>query len=335
MQLCGCVADVQEAELDNADARHVDVSAIPVIDVAGLAQGGAAHRAIGVEMLRAAEGIGFFYVQNCDIPATLIAQVFDTSHRFFAAAPAEKARVAVNAGHRGFIRVGEAKMTETAQPDLKESFIWGLDSPGPDGIPPNQWPDFLPGMREVLTDFFSAGNAVGWSLLRAVATALDVDPESFVRTIDRPISRGSIIYYPAQPPDPRAERFGVSSHTDYGCLTLLYQDDAGGLQVQDRSGEWLAAPPIAGSFVVNVGDLLARWSNDRFRSTPHRVINRSGRARYSTALFVDPNRDTLIAPVTRPGEAAHYPPVTCGAYLRSRLDAAFDYRKRAAAPSPG
>ncbi len=272
--------------------------------------------------------------RTATFPQTLIAQVFDNSHRFFAAAPAEKAGVAVNAGHRGFIRVGEAKMTETAQPDLKESFIWGLDAPGPDGIPPNQWPDFLPGMREVLTDFFSAGNAVGWSLLRAVATALDVDPESFVRTIDRPISRGSIIYYPAQPPDPQAERFGVSSHTDYGCLTLLYQDDAGGLQVQNRSGEWLAAPPIAGSFVVNVGDLLARWSNDRFRSTPHRVINRSGRARYSTALFVDPNRDTMIAPVTRPGEAAHYPPVTCAAYLRSRLDAAFDYRKRTAA-QPG
>ena len=81
----------REAELDNADARHVDVSAIPVIDVAGLAQGGAAYRAVGVEMLRAAEGIGFFYVQNCGIPQTLIAQVFDTSHRFFAAAPAEKA----------------------------------------------------------------------------------------------------------------------------------------------------------------------------------------------------------------------------------------------------
>ncbi len=334
MQLFWTAGSGQEAELDDAKARHVDVSAIPVIDVAALSQGGKAERAVGLEMLCAAEGIGFFYIRNCAIPQTLIAQVFDISRQFFSALPAEKARVAVNAGHRGFIRVGEAKMSDKAQPDLKESFIWGLDAPGPDGIPPNQWPDFLPGMRKVLTDFFAVGNAVGWQLLRAVAAALDLDPESFVRTIDRPISRGSIIYYPEQPDGPEPERFGVSSHTDYGCLTLLYQDDAGGLQVQGRSGEWLAAPPIAGTFVVNVGDLLARWSNDQFRSTPHRVINRSGRTGYSTALFVDPNRDTMITPVTRPGEEPRYPPVTCGEYLRSRLDAAFDYRKRAAEQAP-
>lgn len=320
--------------MDNASARSVDVSAIPVIDVTALTESGAAQQAIGLKMLHAAEGIGFFYIGNCAIPQALIAQVFDMSHRFFASSQEEKARVAVNAGHRGFIRVGEAKMSDKAQPDLKESFIWGLDTPGPDGIPPNQWPDFVPEMRKVLTDFFSAGNAVGWLLLRAVAVALDLNPESFVRTIDRPISRGSIIYYPEQPVGPQPERFGVSSHTDYGCLTLLYQDDAGGLQVQGRSGEWLAASPIASTFVVNVGDLLARWSNDRFRSTPHRVINRSGRARYSTALFIDPNRDTIIAPVTRPGEEPRYPPVTCGAYLRSRLDAAFDYRKRAMEHGP-
>jgi isopenicillin N synthase-like dioxygenase len=322
---------VREAALDRAEARHVDVSTIPVIDIADIARDSRSERAIGAEMLSAAEGIGFFYIRNTAVPQTLIDRVLDISRRFFAAAPDAKASVTVNAGHRGFIRVGEAKMTENAQPDLKESFIWGLDTPGEDGIPPNRWPDFLPELRNVLTTFFTVGNAVGWSLLRAVATALDISPDSFVRTTDRPISRGSIIYYPEQPPS--GDRFGVSSHTDYGCLTLLYQDDTGGLQVQDRHGEWLAAPPIEGSFVVNVGDLLARWSNDRFRSTPHRVINRSGRARYSTALFVDPNRDTLIVPVTRPGEDAHYPSTTCENYLRSRLDAAFDYRKRATAQS--
>ena len=98
-----------------------------------------------------------------------------------------------------------------------------------------------------------------------------------MRSVDRPVSRGSIIYYPPQPPEMGADQFGVSSHTDYGCLTLLYQDSTGGLQVQGRSGSWLTAHPIADTFVVNVGDLLARWSNDRFRSTPHRVVNRSGR----------------------------------------------------------
>ena len=281
--------------MDRAEARHVDVSTIPVIDIADIARDSRSERAIGAEMLSAAEGIGFFYIRNTAVPQALIDRVLDISRRFFAAAPDAKASVTVNAGHRGFIRVGEAKMTENAQPDLKESFIWGLDTLGEDGIPPNRWPDFLPELRNVLTTFFTVGNAVGWSLLRAVATALDISPDSFVRTTDRPISRGSIIYYPEQPPS--GDRFGVSSHTDYGCLTLLYQDDTGGLQVQDRHGEWLAAPPIEGSFVVNVGDLLARWSNDRFRSTPHRVINRSGRR----ALFHGPVRRSQSRHLDRPG----------------------------------
>jgi isopenicillin N synthase-like dioxygenase len=255
--------------------------------------------------------------------------VFSVSARFFAEPLERKQLVAVSAGHRGFIRVGEAKMASRAKPDLKESFIWGLDQPGTDGIPPNQWPDFPPEMRGVLTDFFAAGSAVGWSLLRAFAAGLDIEPERFVRAIDRPISRGSILYYPPQPPDMGADQFGVSSHTDYGCLTLLYQDSTGGLQVQGSGKTWLTAHPIEGTFVVNVGDLLARWTNDRFRSTPHRVVNRSGQARYSTALFIDPNADTLIEPVVGPGKVAHYPPVTCAAYLRSRLDASFAYRKRA------
>jgi isopenicillin N synthase-like dioxygenase len=223
--------------------------------------------------------------------------------------------------------MGEARMAGSARPDLKESFVWGLDQPGEDGIPANRWPDFMPEMRTVLTAFFDAGNAVGWRMLRAFAGALDADPDRFVRGIDRPISRGSVIYYPPQAPDMGEQQFGVSPHTDYGCLTLLHQDNTGGLQVQGRNGAWLMAHPIPDTFVVNVGDLLARWTNDRFRSTPHRVVNRSGRTRLSTAIFVDPNRDTLIEPVVRPGETPRYEPVTCGDYLRGRLDAAFAYRK--------
>ena len=315
-----------------AEAERIDVDAIPVIDLTGPSQTNgdkAALRTVGRAMLAAAEGTGFFYVRNHGVPMALIEQVLSVSARFFAEPMDRKQSVRVNEGHRGFIGMGQAKMTTAARPDLKESFIWGLDQPGADGIPPNRWPDFMPGMQPTLTEFFQAGHQLGWSLLRAVAAALDIAPDTFVRTIDRPISRGSMIYYPPQPPDMGTEQFGVSSHTDYGCLTLLYQDGTGGLQVQASDGTWLMAQPIPETFVVNIGDLLARWSNDRFRSTPHRVVNRSGRTRLSTALFIDPNRDTLIEPVLRPGAAPHYPPVTCGDYLKSRLDAAFAYRKPA------
>lgn len=307
---------------------QIDASSIPVIDVAGLEHGQIPVQSIGQQMLLAAERIGFFYIRNFAIPPDLIAQVFQVSQRFFAASVEQKQAVAVNTGHRGFIRMGEAKMEGSTKPDLKESFIWGHDEPGSDGIPPNRWPDFLPEMRPALMDFLTAGNDLGWWLLRSFAAAIDIPQDSFVRSIDRPISRGSIIYYPPQPPELGEDQFGVSAHTDYGCLTLLYQDGSGGLQVQGQRGGWLTAHPIPDTFVVNVGDLLARWTNDRFRSTPHRVVNRSGRARYSTAVFVDPNSDTLIQPVLRPGDTAYYDPVTCGDYYKSRLDAAFSYRKK-------
>ncbi len=301
---------------------------IPVIDIAPLATG--ATRAVGLQMLEAAEATGFFYIAGHGVAQALIDEVFAVSARFFAAPQAQKDRLAVNPWHRGFIRAGEAKMYATSRPDLKESFIWGLDTAPDDfGTPPNQWPDFLPEMRPLLIRYFTEVNEIGWRLLRAFAAALDLPDDVFVRSIAHPTSRGSLIFYPPQPPDLEQDQFGVAPHTDWGCLTLLYQDQTGGLEVRGTEG-WVSATPIAGTYVVNVGDLLARWTNDRFRSTPHRVVNRSGRQRLSCAVFVDPDRDTLIAPVVG---VPKYEPVTCGGYVQSRFDAAFAYRQKAQAAS--
>jgi isopenicillin N synthase-like dioxygenase len=317
-------------------ARSIGPDSIPVIDIGSLASGDAAATAdIARAMLAAAEATGFFYVSNHGVAQSLIDEVFEVAGTFFAAPTPVKHDVSVNPWHRGFVRAGEAKMYAGSRPDLKESFIWGLDTaaglttPDAFGIPPNQWPSFLPQMRPVLTRYFDAVNAVGWHLLRAFAVSLDLPQDRFIRGIARPTSRGSIIYYPPQSPDLGEDQFGVAPHTDWGCLTLLYQDQTGGLEVRGREG-WVSAVPIAGTYVVNVGDLLARWTNDRFRSTPHRVVNRSGHERLSCAVFVDPDRDTEITPVTGPGQAAHYDTVTCGAYVQQRFDAAFAYRQKAA-----
>jgi isopenicillin N synthase-like dioxygenase len=187
-------------------------------------------------------------------------------------------------------------------------------------------------MRDVMCDYFTAVHQVGWGLMRAFAVGLGVDAETFTRSIDHPTSRGALVWYPPQQadqtPEAGTEQYGVSPHTDWGCLTLLYQDNTGGLEVQGRNGEWVTAHPIEGTYVVNVGDLLARWTNNRFKSTPHRVVNRSGRERMACATFVDPNRDTLITPVVAAGESALFTPVTCGAYVQSRFDEAFAYRKK-------
>jgi isopenicillin N synthase-like dioxygenase len=200
-------------------------------------------------------------------------------------------------------------------------------------IGPNTWPDDMPELRRALYGYYEEVIACARDLLRAFALALDLPADFFADKFDCPLARGSAIYYPPQPPGLGEAQFGVGPHSDYGCLTLLWQDDSGGLQVQGRSGAWVMAHPLPGTFVCNVGDLLARWSNDRFVSTPHRVINASGRERFSLPVFFDPNPETVIDPadLLAPGEAVHYPPTTAGAHVLARFNAAFSYRRGKAA----
>jgi isopenicillin N synthase-like dioxygenase len=320
-----------------ATAREIELSEIPVIDLAGLSTGAPeAIAEVAAALTEAAERVGFFYVSNHGIPQAQIEAMFEMSHRFFAHAPEDKRKLAVNDYHHGFIEIGEAQMYEGANVDLKESFVWGLDVEADDPdtlagnrlIGPNRWPGFMPELRPALVDYMAACNALGARLLEAFAVSIGVARDTFIRRFDRPISRGSLVYYPPQDASLGRAQFGVAPHTDYGCLTFVYQDEIGGLQVIGADGQWLTAHPIPGTFVVNVGDLLARWTNDRFKSTLHRVVNSSGRERYSMAMFVDPNYDAPIEPVVRPGETAKYETVECGAYILSRYDTSFAYRRK-------
>ena len=180
---------------------------------------------------------------------------------------------------------------------------------------------------DVFNQYFAEMQRCGEQLLRAFALSLDIAPDYFIRHMDRPVSRAAAVWYPPQAPDLGDQQFGVSPHTDYGTLTLVQQDAVGGLQVRSRDGDWVTAPPIEDALVVNVGDLLARWTNDRFQSTPHRVVNSSGQERISLALFVDPNWDMLIHPVARAGETVRYEATRCADYVNERYDNAFGYRK--------
>ena len=318
-----------------AQAKEIAVTAIPVIDMAPLHEGRleSARRVAG-ELLAAAQTVGFFYVRNHGVPQDVLARADAVARRFFALPLEEKQKVRVAPWHRGYIKVGEAKMYDTARIDLKESFVWGGEVGPQDAAGgaeqkmrgPNQWPDAVPEMRATLNEYFDAANECGRVLFRGFAASLGLDLDHFSRRFDRPITRGALVFYPPQPPDLGEDQFGVAPHTDYGCLTLVCQDPIGGLQVQDRSGEWVIAQPIEDTLVVNVGDLMARWTNNQFKSTPHRVINRSGRERLSIAAFVDPNYETEVVPVCRAGEPPVYPPVTCGDYIVSRFDASFAYR---------
>jgi isopenicillin N synthase-like dioxygenase len=321
--------------MNYAQARNIAVESIPVIDVGGLADGTGLER-VAREMREAAERVGFFYVRNHGIPEDLVRRAEDVSRRFFARPEADKRSVAPLDRHRGWLQIGQAKMYAGAKVDLKESFVWGLDVPADDPDyaagnrmhGPNRWPSFLPEMRPTLNAWFDAAHVCGRMLLGAFAASLGVAPDYFNARFAKPVTRGTLVYYPPQDPDAGEEQFGVAPHTDYGVMTLLHQDSTGGLQVRARSGEWVMAHPIPGTLVINVGDLLARWTNDRFRSTDHRVVNASGRQRYAIAVFLDPDYDTPIVPVTHAGETALYPPVTCGEYILSRFDQSFAYRSK-------
>jgi isopenicillin N synthase-like dioxygenase len=328
--------------MNHVNANLKDFVEIPILDLSRANAGAQAEWALAAELRQAAIDVGFFYIVGHGVPQATIDAAFAIAARFFAWPLEHKQETAVDRLHRGFLSVGGAKMSDKAKPDLKESFLFGIDLPPDDpdviaGKPlmgPNRWPADLPEMRVIVDRYTAAVRACGNQILRLFALALDLPADHFVPLFAKPLARGSLLYYPPQPPAMGADQFGVSAHTDYGALTFVCQGEVGGLQVRNRAGEWVEAPPIAGSFVVNIGDLMARWTNDVFVSTPHRVVNKSGRERYSMAYFFDPHIDTVIEAIPScvpAGAAARYPRTTCGEHILGRFKDAFTYRQSAAA----
>lgn len=313
---------------------------LPIIDVSGLiTYGNADLDRIAAEIGAACRSVGFFYVRGHGVPAASIEAVFAASRRFFAGSTADKAAVAIDriGNNRGYAGLKTEALDPTRPADLKEAFNIGLDLPAdhPDivgGVPfrgLNGWPD-LSGFRETMLAYFQAVQELGAHLHRAFAVDLGLPPDHFADKIDRPMSTLRLLHYPAQPADAESGQIGAGEHTDYGNITLLMTDEVGGLQVRRRDGGWIDAPVVPGAFVVNIGDCLMRWTNDIYVSTPHRVVNRSGRERYSIAYFLDPNPDATVAAL--PGTVAvgaepKYPPIAAAAYLTERLNATYAFRR--------
>ncbi len=317
-----------------AQAKKTDAEVIPVIDIGPLRDGSDA-RGVARALHKASQELGFIYVKGHGIDPHIIDAARTSAYEFFHHTDSEKSSVSVSARHRGWLARGGAKMESDLKPDLKESFIWGFEDAGgntPRDHPlrgPNQWPEFLPSMQQNAMTYFHKVHEVAHHLMRGFALGLDLDEQFFLRTSNRPISRASYVFYPQQPENLGENQFGVGPHTDFGVLTVLCQDDVGGLQVEDINGEWIEAPPIPDTLIVNVGDLLARWTNGAYKSTPHRVVNSSGRERLSLVLAFDPDPETMIdaQEVFGAGYQAKEPPITCGDYLNWRFEKAFSYRK--------
>jgi isopenicillin N synthase-like dioxygenase len=320
-------------------------SRIPVIDFADVrARNRESIAAAAKQICEACTTVGFFYIKNHGVRTQVIDRAVRAAQQFFSYPIERKREVSANANHRGFHARGDALMYGAKKPDYKEFYSIGLELPEDDpsvltGEPlrgPNNWPAFMPELQPALYAYFQAMGACGADLLQAVSLSLGLKESFFVDKYTKPLQRTQIIYYPPQPPQAGEDQFGVAPHSDYGCITLLWQDGNGGLQVRDRGSKtWIDAHPIENTFVINVGDLLARWTNDRFSSTPHRVINRSGRERYSIATFYDPNFAAVVDPRELGTSEAEcrYEPVVAGQHILRRFDESFGYRKKLANPT--
>jgi len=311
------------------DARLAKAREIPVIDVSPAVQR-SEFEVVAREIQQAATKVGFFYIANHGIDPALIDKASDAAHAFFALPQAMKATVEVDKEQRGWMKTGMARLEGAATHDLKEVFFWGAEVPPnhPDLlaqkplVAENRWPNAVfARLQQDLVPYYNAVCTVAEKVLCAIAVGFGQDADFFKSRYDMPLARGQLVYYPPSSQEHEQEqRFGVAPHTDFGVLTLLLQDNNGGLQVKSKSGDWIEAPPIPGTLVCNIGDLLQRWSNDRFISTLHRVINRSGRERYSIPVFFDPHTDAIIDPcdlgVNR--KDSKHPPVKAGEHIAAR-----------------
>ncbi len=319
------------------------MNSLPIIDIAPLySDDASAWPAVAEAIDRACRDRGFFYIVGHPIGGARIDALLSAAKTFFARPAEEKLRIDITqtAHHRGYGAIATEQLDPNQPSDLKETFDMGFHMPAdhPEvlaGKPlrgPNRHPD-LPGWAALLEQHYEDMQDLARTLLRAMAMALDIDRDFFDARFHEPISVLRMIHYPPRHTATSADQQGAGAHTDYGCITLLYQDDAGGLQVRARDGEWIDAPPIAGSFVVNIGDMMARWSNDRYTSTPHRVTSPLGVDRYSMPFFAEPHPDTQIDCLPNCSSADNpprYSPVTSAEYLLSRFADTYAYRREEA-----
>ncbi|MEM9514718.1 MAG: 2-oxoglutarate and iron-dependent oxygenase domain-containing protein [Actinomycetota bacterium] len=332
----------------------MSTTALDSFDLAAFASGttlpSPEAEAIAHEIDRTLCETGFLLVTGHGIDDDVRDAYFDAMHRFFDLPLDHKNDIAIGKSqfHRGYVGFAtetlegalggdEDAVGDSLAGDMKETLDTGLEH-GPDhpeviaGTPlhgPNQWPA-LDGFRNAVEAYRAAVIESAKRVQRALAMALDLEPEFFVAQPGETMYHLRLIHYP--PMDrltPEPGQLGCGAHTDYGTVTLLADDGVGGLQVRERSGEWIDVTVPDGHLVVNLGDLMAIWTNDRWVSNPHRVVNPPGTNRYSSPLFVTPpfhlrieTLDTCIAD----GDTPRHEPLITGPYLMSRFDGTHSYR---------
>ena len=319
---------------------------VPVIDIAAFRRGDSAQRArVAREWAGAFETIGFATLTGHGIPESLLDDVHALAMQFFDQPLEQKMRCSFRPEKtgQGYVPMGVEAVARTmsdeaAPPDICEALTftgleWELQraSGSADGtFRPNRWPGAPERFRACVTEYFGQVYALGQTLMRLSAPALDLPDGYFDTYFDRMASSLRLVHYPDRDDDPLPGQLRYGAHTDYTGFTLLRQDNApGGLQVQSPLGEWVAVAPIPGGLVINAGDLLARWTNDRWKSNVHRVINppkalTGSTRRLSIVLFTGPNPDARIECLPScagPDNPARYAPIIAHDHLMAKIRA--------------
>ncbi|USI77597.1 isopenicillin N synthase family oxygenase [Sphingopyxis sp. USTB-05] len=325
------------------NAKLMPFSSIPVIDISALRTSDPVARHATAERIGlACEQVGFFYVKNHGIPESVIERAYALSKEFHHSSNQQKSRVHVrnSQGVRGWTPTTaddddddpELYRLADADPDYdyltRPRLFDTLDLAGeiaeddPDYLAgdillvPNQWPDWIPGFRDGVMEYYDAVKEIGDLLFRAFELRLDLPNGFFAGMTTKTASQLRLLHYPENDLPMDNQHLGIGVHSDFECFTILNQRSAG-LQVMNAADEWVAAPPIDGTFIVNIGDMLEALTNGRFKATQHRVVNQ-GKERFSLPLFFATNYDTVIEPLPQfvsADQPARYGSIIAGEHL--------------------
>jgi isopenicillin N synthase-like dioxygenase len=307
-------------------------TSLPNIDISGLRSQDLAERErVAGEIGKAAGEVGFFYVSGAGVDDTLFERMLTATKQFFGLPLEEKMRyyIGLSKCHRSYVPSGEEGLA-TGMPEMKEAFDTALDLPDNDAdylagnpmLGPNTWPE-LAGFADAVTAYYQAVLDVGHRLLWAFAVALGEDPDTFSKHATKTPSQLRLIHYPYNPDAVDCE--GIGAHTDYECFTLL-RPTAPGLEVLNGAGEWIDVPPLPGTFVVNIGDMLELWTNGAFVATSHRV-RKVSEERYSFPLFFNVDYHTEVKPLPQfaSREGKRRPALRAGEHLFAQTAQTFGY----------
>jgi isopenicillin N synthase-like dioxygenase len=308
-------------------SRQANFSEIPVISLSALGRGDQAEAGTIEAIRRASEEVGFFYARDHGVSGSLIRDVFTQCRRFFElpTEQREQLRLSNSACFRGYLSVGERGANLNRPRDLLEALNLGPELGADDPLVQegkplhggNQWPAGLPGFAEALRAYYVSMEALGQRLLQGFALAMGMQRHALDAQYRKPLTQLRLLHYPAQ--EVMVDNMlGARAHRDVGLFTILLQDDVGGLEVCNAAGEWVVAPPVPDTFVVNVGEMMKLVTNDRYASALHRVVNRSGRERYSVPFFFNPDYDATLSVLPQFVEANHVPqfePIHAGEHM--------------------